>query len=113
MKKKVCPIFQDVRGCSIAGDEFQWAGKNLEILRTGKHSRRRPASGDLSLHFPEGSVIKLKFRLTRQENHLPRKNEYFYELAEIELVLEKVKLGLEAIQLIRKDMDNVSLRHTS
>jgi hypothetical protein len=51
----------------------------------------------LSIHFPEGSVITLKFVLTQLETSLHAYDQETYQLTDIGLGLETLKLHPEAI----------------
>jgi hypothetical protein len=87
--------------------------ENVRIFSATLHSGTHDTTKNLSIHFPEGSVITLQFRLTRPETDSQVSDSYIYRLTDIGLGLEMVKLEPEVIHSIKNDLKSVSLRHTS
>ena len=58
---------------------------------------------ELSIHFPEGAVINLRFRREPSKDKPKGRGEDRYNLTDINLRLEFVGLGPEAIRAIEKE----------
>lgn len=57
---------------------------------------------ELSIHFPDGAVINLRFRRAASKDQPQGRGEDRYNLTDINLRLELVGLGPEAIRAIKK-----------
>jgi hypothetical protein len=62
----------------------------------------------LSIHFPEGAVVNLRFRKERAEGKDQSTGGDCYSLAGIGIGLEFVGLGVEAIRVIEKELSRFS-----
>ncbi len=63
---------------------------------------------NLSIHFPEGAVIKLQFRSERSNGNSGDNGEEVYRLVDIGIELESVGLGAEAIGALEEEFKSVS-----
>jgi hypothetical protein len=59
---------------------------------------------NLSIHFPEGAVVNLLFRVEEPKGESRNQCEDVYRLENIGIELEFVGLGAEAIQSIEKEL---------
>jgi hypothetical protein len=87
--------------------------ENVRIFSATLLSRTQDTTENISIHFPEGSVITLQFRLTRPETDSLANDSFVYKLTDIGLGLEMLKLEPEAVDSIKNELKSVSLGHTS
>jgi hypothetical protein len=86
--------------------------------RNGKLSVPNPNSlpkgpfRKLSIHFPEGAVISLRFRKEQSHNISQSQCEEIYRLVDIGIGLEFVALATDVIKGIERELKSVSQRHT-
>ena len=59
-------------------------------------------------HFPEGAVVKLRFRLTRSNVEVQTRGEVRYCLPGIGIGVEFVGIGTEALRAIKKEIGTIS-----
>jgi hypothetical protein len=112
-KGNIQPTMRKIRKISSTGPHRRYKRGKGKILRAALSSKGRVKTKNLSIHFPEGAVITLKFRLTQPETGSQTYDQDTYQLTDICLGLEMVKLDSEAIDLIKNELKSVSLRHTS
>lgn len=112
-KENVRPILQKNENPCPVDPGLTRVGGKLAILSAHMPLYSHPPIKKLSIHFPEGNVITLKFVLTRRETDPSGYDHQTYQLTKIGLGLEVVRLGPETINLIKNEMKSVSLRHTS
>jgi hypothetical protein len=112
-KRTANPTIPKIRNIFLTGSCRRNTAGRLKCLPADLPSKSSETSKNLSIHSPEGGVITLKFRLTRPKNDSSAYDQETYQLTDIGLGLEAVKLDPEAIDLIKKELISVSLRHTS
>ncbi len=61
-----------------------------------------------STHYPEGAVLKLRFRLTRSNLEVQTRGEVRYCLAGIGIGIEFVRLGAKATRAIEEELRALS-----
>ncbi len=66
---------------------------------------------NLSIHFPEGAVIRLQFRPERSNGNSGYNGEEIYRLVDIGIGLESVGLDAEAIGALEEEFKVVSERN--
>jgi hypothetical protein len=98
---------------SVVATRLTHLGHKLKILPADLSSKIDFATKNLSIHFPEGGMVTLRFCLIRSETDSHAYDQQIYQLTDIELGLEMVRLQSEAINSIKKELKSVSLRHTS
>jgi hypothetical protein len=113
-KETIRSTLLNIRNCSAVGPRHAELGRKVKPLPLAKSSKIDHKLKNLSIHFPEGVIVTLKFHLS---NSLTTSHVYnhkkIYQLTDIGLRLDKVKLKSEAINMIKKELQSVSIRHTS
>ena len=67
---------------------------------------------NLSIHFPEGAIISLRFHNEKSQDISQSQSEEIYRIVDIGIGLEFVALGTDAIQGIDRELKSVSQGHT-
>jgi hypothetical protein len=111
--KRARPTLQTIRTKSHTGPRRKNPVHKGKIFSAALPKPNCGVSKSISVHFPEGGVITLKFQLTTAEASPQAYNQEIYHLIDIGLGLEMVKLNPEAILSIVKTLKSVSLGHTS
>jgi hypothetical protein len=79
-------------------------GKGREIPVQPHNLSPHGTFENLSVHFPEGAVVNLQFRLEKSKGKSQNQCEQVYRLANVGIELEFVGLEAEAIQAIEKEL---------
>ena len=83
-------------------------GQSLEMASPRPSHTPQGTFKNLSIHFPEGTVIKLRFRSEWSNVHSEDKDEEIYRLVDIGIGLEFGGIGAEAIGPLEEEFKCVS-----
>jgi len=112
-KEPTRPAVPNNRSRSAVGPRLAGSGRKPKPLSVVKSSKINHKVKNLSVHFPEGVVVTLKFCLITSLITSGAYNQQIYQLESVGLQLEKTKFKSEAISKIKKELQSVSIRHTS
>ena len=100
--KKARMASQPIRTKYRVGPRRKNAVLNAKILSSSLTYSNSGVTKSISIHFPEGGVITLKFQLAETEIGRQAYGQQIYQLTDIGLGLEMVRLNAKAILSIGK-----------
>lgn len=110
---KARPTLQTIRSKSQVGPRRKNTVHKGKIFSAALPKPNSEVTKRISVHFPEGGVITLKFQLMTAETGPQACIQEIYQLMDIGVGLEMVRPNPEAILSIVKALKSVSLGHTS